>query len=238
MKSGSRLFDQSKADQQGGHVLNSQGKGAQARAEQRARELYRRRVQKDRNNFGSGSIEDGTFRIDPDRASRHPGEGIGAVTKAEFELYEQLYQPKIKQSIETALDEDFVSDAADKAGEETREVFDASTGQIERRVSRFGGSVSGEQREQLDRNQDLNRALAVASSENSARSSAERTQRQQLQGAMDIGTSFLSSGNSNLGQAASMAASRERAERQAEAQEDANDVSMATTAAGLAIAMM
>lgn len=157
------------------------------------------------------------------------------ITRREFQMYEQQFEPQVDRALDTALDDEYVGEQADAAGEDVSEVFDATSGQTERRVSRFAGSMTEDQRESNSRNRDIQEALSVASAENSARANAEQTQTDLLRSGMDIGTSMLSTGSSAAGDAASMQAQREQQGKKIEAQKDAQETQMYTTLAAAAI---
>lgn len=185
----------------------------------------------------TGNIADGDFRIDPERARNEPGKAQSAISKAEFKLFDTQFKPLLDDALKAGTSPGFVQAQGDRAGARIRKLFEARDGRAEREISRTGQRITEDQQENLDRNSDIQRALAIASGENNARVDAKATQKNLLEGAFDIGSSFLKSGGSSLSGAARLKSTRERQNEQIDAQQDARTLSTIGTIAGIAMAL-
>lgn len=160
-------------------------------------------------------------RIDPATAQSDPRAAQAALTRAQWDLYEKTFQKGEDALLDFSRDQTQPDKYAAMAGDDVRQAYSLTDGMADRRLSRYGVTMDADQRAVSERLRGLEQGLSVVGAENSARRAVTDLQTDTLGGMVQIGRGVSAAASEGLAGAASLATSRENANRQIDAQNDA-----------------
>lgn len=182
---------------------------------------------RERRRANSGYQADGSYRLFTDITDKEAEEAAGRVSREQFERYMEMFAPQERKII-SSLGETRAQDAASSAQADATRSREA----LERMRQRYGTSLTGQQR-QAENNQNQ-RALALSSlSATNTGRQMDEDRRFNLQGTMlNIGNNLSSSAMGGLTDSSNNANARKQAHEQAKAQHRANRYNVVTDIIG------
>lgn len=176
------------------------------------------------------------YYVDPAWAIADPQGAQGALTRAQWRMFEDVGRPLELEALTRLTDPQMGQRNAEEAGALVSQAFDRHEGMAARRASRFGLQPTAEEQAVLSRRQGLSRALGIAGAENDARSSAADARLEMLASMMQIGRGISGQASEGLNSAAQMAFARDQAHDQAKASHKQSLLSTGLTGLGIALA--
>lgn len=160
-------------------------------------------------------------RLDPATSAADPRSAQAAITRAQWDLYEKTFQQGEDALLDFAGDKTQPDKYAAMAGSDARQAYSLTEGMTDRRLSRYGVTMDADQKMVSDRLRGLEQGLSIVGAENNARRGVTDLQTETLGGMVQIGRGVSASASEGMAGAASLATSRENANRQIDAQNDA-----------------
>jgi len=177
-----------------------------------------------------------TTFIDPSFAARNPGDAQQRLTRAQFRQFQREFEPLQNEAIARIQDLNAANELADNAGTRVAEAFNAQARAGERRATRRGIALSGDERRVAGRTRDLARAVGIADAENTTRRAVRESQGQTAADALNIGRDISGQASQALSSAAGLESARDRTGDRLKAQQRQSVISSTASGVGLGAA--
>lgn len=172
------------------------------------------------------------YQVDPNRARSDPQGAQGALTRAQWRLFEDRFLPLENEALATIGDATLPNTLADRAGAHVSQAFANTAGMTTRRLSRYGQSPDAEQHAVITRNRGLEQAVAHAGAENQTRTAVKDLQLALAGDALQIGQGISGQASQGLSSAAGMANAREEQGKAARSAQRQSNMAMLSSLAG------
>jgi hypothetical protein len=174
------------------------------------------------------------YYVDPNLQNAKPDTAQAALTRAQWQLYKDKFQPTEQSALDYLKDPNAaIESAATSAGGAVARTYSAEQGMTDRRLTRLGITPTAEQKADLDRNTDLSRSLAMAGAKNTARAETRGNNIDLLSGALNLGAGLSSAATSGAASAAADSNARDIASANASAAKKASVISSGMAGAGI-----
>jgi hypothetical protein len=178
------------------------------------------------------------YYVDPNLQNAKPDTAQAALTRAQWQLYKDKFQPTEQSALDYLKDPNAaIESAASSAGSAVARTYNAEQGMTDRRLTRLGITPTAEQKADLERNTDLSRALAIAGAKNTARAETRDNNIDLLSGALNLGAGLSSAATSGAASAAADSNARDIASANADAAKKQSVVSSTLAGAGIGAAI-
>jgi hypothetical protein len=189
-----------------------------------------------RNNPNRGALSDEAGRREDNPVPAGNVSTAAGITRSEWQHFLDFYRPLEDQVLDRAMQTDFTKEG-NVAGQTARAGVQASSGILERNVSRSGATLTAEERSAIGRRKNISLATSAARAENTTRRGLSDSRTDLLQKVVGIGRGVANTASAGLNSVADMAAQREAEYQQGKANATSTNMSAAATAAGLLFAI-
>ena len=156
-----------------------------------------------------------------------------AITRAQYDYYAKNFEGRERAFIDSILDGSYYEGVVEGSGADAVSAYSRGAGAADRSLSRYGTSVTSQQRRLLERLRAQGSALASVGAQNDARDVIHDTRLDVLSNLANVGRGVRTSASSGISQAAGLEANREAVNRQLAAQGRANRFTGAVSGAAL-----
>ncbi len=178
----------------------------------------------------SSGVDSGDFRLD----TSNPSNTSAAITRSQWQRFQEFYAPIEADVIERAMQTDFTKEG-DEAGRQAGQAQQASRGSLARSLSRSGASLTAEERRAVSRRQGSALTKSIGRAENTTRRGLKESRASLLAGIVGIGRGVANTAQAGISSVADMAAQRELNFQQGRTAASNSNMAMAATAASLII---